>query len=129
MDASCRVKIKGNISLNGGERIYHVPGSRDYERTVIDESKGERGYIARLADVDRLVHLSGDIIKTAVVKKANDQPEDVLTSFRLEPFDFGLDEDGDPFRTFILSDEIITGVGRTGHLFAAETFGVTPDVL
>ena len=37
--ASCT--IKGNISRKG-DRIYHVPGSRDYERTVITESTGER---------------------------------------------------------------------------------------
>ena len=26
-------------------------------------------------------------------------------------------------------DEVITGIGRTGNMFAAETFGVTPDLL
>jgi len=34
--------IKGNISESG--RIYHVPGSRNYEATRIDESKGERWF-------------------------------------------------------------------------------------
>ena len=34
--------IKGNISANG--KIYHLPGSTDYDRTRIDESKGERWF-------------------------------------------------------------------------------------
>ena len=72
-----------------------------------DESKGERGSNARLADVDLQVQITGDLVKTATVLKANDQPEGCLTSFKLEPFDFDPDEDGNPFRTFIVSDEIL----------------------
>ena len=34
--------VKGNISGSG--RIYHLPGSRSYERTRIDESDGERWF-------------------------------------------------------------------------------------
>lgn len=35
--------IKGNISTSG-EKIYHLPGQRYYEKTVIDESRGERWF-------------------------------------------------------------------------------------
>lgn len=35
--------IKGNINRNG-ERIYHLPGSPSYARTVIDTSAGERWF-------------------------------------------------------------------------------------
>ncbi len=40
-DAVCL--IKGNIAKDG-ERIYHVPGQRYYEATIITESKGERWF-------------------------------------------------------------------------------------
>lgn len=35
--------IKGNIS-SSGEKIYHLPGQKYYNRTVISESKGERWF-------------------------------------------------------------------------------------
>jgi len=40
-EPSCR--IKGNINRDG-ERIYHLPGGRWYDRTKIDEGKGERWF-------------------------------------------------------------------------------------
>ena len=73
-----------------------------------DESRGERGSNARLADVDLQVQISGDDIKIVNVTKANDQPEGVLTAFKLEPFDFEPDEDGDPFQVAIVSAELIS---------------------
>jgi endonuclease YncB( thermonuclease family) len=38
-----RCSIKGNISRSG-ERIYHLPGTRDYDATIIDPGKGERWF-------------------------------------------------------------------------------------
>ena len=46
-----RCLIKGNIS-SSGERIFHVPGSRWYDRTQIDTSKGERWFCTNEEAVD-----------------------------------------------------------------------------
>jgi len=37
-------KIKGNVSINSGERIYHVPGQHWYDETRISPQHGERWF-------------------------------------------------------------------------------------
>ena len=36
--------IKGNISYNTGNKIYHLPGMEDYQSTKINPTKGERWF-------------------------------------------------------------------------------------
>jgi cold shock CspA family protein len=36
--------IKGNISHNTGDKLYHLPGMEDYDSTVIDPARGERWF-------------------------------------------------------------------------------------
>lgn len=42
--AAIACDVKGNISRNTGERIYHVPGQRYYDETQINEAAGERWF-------------------------------------------------------------------------------------
>jgi adenosylmethionine-8-amino-7-oxononanoate aminotransferase len=49
-----------------------------------------------------------------------DPPEEYLPRLR---------EICDRHKIMLIFDEIITGFGRTGQMFAAQTFGVTPDVI
>lgn len=36
--------IKGNVSINSGERIYHLPGQEHYDETIISTDYGERWF-------------------------------------------------------------------------------------
>ena len=44
-DADC--VIKGNISHQTGEKIYHMPGDYYYEATIIDPAIGERWFCSQ----------------------------------------------------------------------------------
>lgn len=72
-----------------------------------DESRGARGSNAHLGDVDVMVQISGDTVKTAQVIKGNDQPERVVAEFKMEPYETGRDEDGEPVTTSIVSAEYL----------------------
>lgn len=41
---NCLALIKGNISINTGEKIYHVPGGQFYDATIIRPEYGERWF-------------------------------------------------------------------------------------
>ncbi len=41
---STACNIKGNISINTRERIYHVPGQEHYDETIISPQYGERWF-------------------------------------------------------------------------------------
>jgi hypothetical protein len=71
-----------------------------------DETRGHRGSNAHLGDVDLEITISGDLAKTAAITKANDQAEGPLTSYSLETYSFGTDEDGDEITTSIVSDDM-----------------------
>lgn len=73
-----------------------------------DESRGARGSNALPGDADMQSQITaaGDI-KIVTTVKANDSPEGELVRFRLEPFIFGVDEDGDAIQTYIVAPDII----------------------
>jgi hypothetical protein len=72
-----------------------------------DEARGMRGSNAALGDVDVMVTISGDEVRTATVTKANDASEGPLFSFKSEIHSFGTDEDGDPITVNIVGDAVV----------------------
>jgi hypothetical protein len=77
-----------------------------------DVKRGERGSNAKRADMDLEVQISGEETKTATIVKANDGPGGALTAYRMSPVQLGVDEDGDPVRTFIVDKEILQASDR-----------------
>ena len=43
-DKNSECNIKGNISVKTGTKIYHLPGMKYYDSTVIDPARGERWF-------------------------------------------------------------------------------------
>lgn len=97
-------RVAANMRRILERKDLHIAG---VGHTGKDETRGERGSNARLADVDLQVKISGDPIRTVTIEKANDQAEGDLTAFSLEMAESGRDEDGETIRTTIVSHEAL----------------------
>lgn len=100
-----KAKDQGRVFAN----LQRIKNATDCHIPLIghtgkDETRGARGSNAILGDVDLMVTISGEQIKTATITKANDGPEGPLFSFQSDVRDLGTDEDGDPITVNIVEE-------------------------
>ncbi len=106
--------------------VDHIRHTYDLERNAF--SKGMPAHGAELADdVERLVALHGaDTIAAVIVEPVPGStavlppPQNYLQRLRAACDKHGI---------LLIFDEVITGFGRLGKPFAADFFGVTPDLM
>lgn len=108
-----------------------LPGVMHLRHTVIKENlfqMGEGTHGAELADdLERFVNLHGaDTIAACIV-----EPIAGSTGILVPPLGYlkRLREICTKHGILLIFDEVITGFGRTGEAFAAQTFGVVPDIM
>ncbi len=115
-------KMFGNM-LGGVDHIRHT---HDPVRNAF--SRGQPQHGADLADdIERLVALHDASTIAAVIV----EPVAGSTGVLVPPVGYlqRLRELCDKHGILLIFDEVITGFGRTGSAFAAQTFGVTPDLI
>src|SRR5205085_5972728 len=106
--------------------VDHLPHTYNREQQAF--SKGEPDWGAHLADeLERLVALHGDITIAVVIVEPMagstavlPSPKGYLPRLRAICAKYGI---------LLIFDEVITGFGRLGHAFAAERYGVIPDMI
>ncbi len=127
----------GGISVGGmpGNRktfgnllplVDHLPHTHDAQRNAF--SRGQPQWGAERADaLESLIALHDASNIAAVIV----EPVAGSTGVLLPPAGYlqRLREICDRHGILLIFDEVITGFGRTGAAFAAQTFGVTPDLL
>jgi len=108
-------------------RVDHMPHTHNLEKNAF--SRGQPIWGAHLADEleSRIIALHDASNIAAVIV----EPAAGSTGVLIPPVGYlqRLREICDKYGLLLIFDEVITGFGRTGHAFAAETFGVIPDMI
>jgi len=106
--------------------VDHIRHTHDPERNAF--ARGQPAHGAEFADdLERLVALHDASTIAAVIV----EPVAGSTGVLIPPQGYlqRLREICDRHGILLIFDEVITGFGRTGQPFAAQTFGVTPDMI
>ncbi len=108
-------------------RVDHLPHTHNPEKNAF--SRGQPAWGAHLADEleTRIIALHDASNIAAVIV----EPVAGSTGVLIPPLGYlqRLREICDKYGLLLIFDEVITGFGRTGYAFAAETFGVVPDMI
>ena len=108
-------------------RVDHLPHTHDLEQNAF--SRGQPDCGAHLADdlETRIIALHDASNIAAVIV----EPVAGSTGVLVPPKGYleRLRAICDKYELLLIFDEVITGFGRTGRAFAAETFGVVPDMI
>jgi beta-alanine--pyruvate transaminase len=116
-------KVFGNLL----GRVDHLPHTHNLEQNAFSRGQPERG--AHLADdlETRIIALHDASNIAAVIV----EPVAGSTGVLVPPKGYleRLRAICDKYELLLIFDEVITGFGRTGRAFAAETFGVVPDMI
>ncbi len=117
-------RYRATASLGGGS-VVRVPYPDPY-RPVLGADEGAAGTIAYLEHLVRDPHSGIDPVSSVVVEPILGEggyvvpPDDFLPSLR---------EFCDRHDLLLIADEVQTGLGRTGRMWAVEHARVTPDLL
>lgn len=106
--------------------VDHLPHTHDLSRNAF--TKGEPEHGAELADrLEAIVALHDPLTIAAVIV----EPMAGSTGVLVPPKGYlqRLREICDKYGILLIFDEVITGFGRLGTNFAAQRFGVTPDLM
>ncbi len=106
--------------------VDHLPHTHNLKENAF--SRGQPTWGAHLADdLERIVALHDQSNIAAVIV----EPVAGSTGVLVPPVGYlqRLREICDKYGILLIFDEVITGFGRTGKAFAADTFGVTPDMI
>jgi beta-alanine--pyruvate transaminase len=106
--------------------VDHLPHTYNREHQAF--SKGEPEWGAHLADdLERIVALHDASTIAAVIVEPMAGSTGVLPS--PQGYLKRLRQICDKYGILLIFDEVITGYGRLGHAFAAERYGVVPDLM
>jgi beta-alanine--pyruvate transaminase len=106
--------------------VDYLPHTHDLKRNAFSRGEPEHG-IALADELEKLVALHDPSTIAAVII----EPIAGSTGVLIPPHGYlkRIREICDKHKLLLIFDEVITGFGRTGAAFAAQEFGVTPDII
>ena len=124
----------GAVSVGGIELFHHTYRPILLDTLMVsspgvlgDNETREQRAGAVLTELRGLMETQGDAVCAIVIEPMVQAAGGMLTHDA--SFVAGVRALADEFGAFLIADEVATGIGRTGHMWAVEHAGVVPDLL